>query len=120
LLGQLSSFTATISTTTLTVNASPTPTGYITIGQRVVGSGVTAGTYITALGTGTGANGTYTISVSQTVGSATAMTGQGLGTGEIKVLEPFHEGVIRRDIIATNISIVYSLYHYSKSRISHR
>ncbi len=105
LLGTLSTFTATISTTTLTVQASPTPTGFITVGQRIVGAGVTPGTFITALGTGTGGSGTYTISVSQTVGSATSMTGQGLGTGEIKVLEPFHEGVVRRDINNTAISV---------------
>jgi len=60
--------TATISGTTLTVsnyNSGDT----LTVGQFVSGSGVTAGTYITAnLG-----NGQYTVSASQTVGSATTM-----------------------------------------------
>ncbi|OWK36910.1 structural cement protein Gp24 [Fimbriiglobus ruber] len=66
------SFTGTISTTTLTVSA--VTAGQLAVGQLISGTGVTPGTRITALGTGTGYTGTYTISVSQTVGSATAMT----------------------------------------------
>ena len=66
------SFTGTISTTTLTVSA--VAAGKLSVGQIISGTGVTPGTRITALGTGTGTTGTYTISVSQTVGSATAMT----------------------------------------------
>jgi hypothetical protein len=66
------SFTGTISTTTLTVSA--VAAGQLAVGQIISGTGVTPGTRITALGTGTGYTGTYTISVSQTVGSATAMT----------------------------------------------
>lgn len=65
-------FTGTISTTTLTVSA--VTAGQLAVGQLISGTGVTPGTRITALGTGTGYTGTYTISVSQTVGSATAMT----------------------------------------------
>ena len=65
-------FTGTISTTTLTVSA--VSAGVLSVGQVISGSGVTPGTIITALGTGTGYTGTYTISPSQTVGSATAMT----------------------------------------------
>jgi hypothetical protein len=65
-------FTGTISTTTLTVSA--VSAGQLAVGQVISGTGVTPGTIITALGTGTGYTGTYTISVSQTVGSATAMT----------------------------------------------
>jgi hypothetical protein len=65
-------FTGTISTTTLTVSA--VSAGQLAVGQTISGTGVTPGTIITALGTGTGYTGTYTISVSQTVGSATAMT----------------------------------------------
>lgn len=66
------SFTGTISTTTLTVSA--VSAGQLAVGKLITGTGVTPGTRITALGTGTGYTGTYTISVSQTVGSATAMT----------------------------------------------
>jgi hypothetical protein len=65
-------FTGTISTTTLTVSA--VANGNLQVGDIIAGTGVTPGTIITALGTGTGNTGTYTISPSQTVGSATAMT----------------------------------------------
>jgi hypothetical protein len=66
------SFTGTISTTTLTVSA--VSAGNLQVGDIISGTGVTPGTRITALGTGTGYTGTYTVSISQTVGSATAMT----------------------------------------------
>lgn len=65
-------FTATIATTTLTVSA--VAAGSLQVGSLISGAGVTPGTYITALGTGLGGTGTYTINNSQTVGSATAMT----------------------------------------------
>jgi hypothetical protein len=68
------SFTGVISTTTLTASA---VTGTIAVGQLITGTGVTAGTTIVALGTGTGGAGTYIVSASQTVGS-TAMTVVGL------------------------------------------
>jgi hypothetical protein len=58
-------FTADISGTTLTVSA--VSSGVLSIGQRVYGTGITAGTFITALGTGTGGTGTYTVGTSQTV-----------------------------------------------------
>jgi RHS repeat-associated protein len=45
--------------------------GTLGIGQVIGGSGVTAGTVITAFGTGTGGTGTYTVSASQTVASTT-------------------------------------------------
>jgi hypothetical protein len=50
---------------TLTVTG--TPTGTIAIGQTVSGTGVAAGTTISALGTGVGGSGTYICSQSQTV-----------------------------------------------------
>lgn len=68
-----SNFDATISGTTLTVTA--LNTGTIKVGQVISGSGVTAGTTITAYGTGVGGAGTYTIDTSQTVGSTTTMDG---------------------------------------------
>jgi len=60
-------FTGSISGTTLTVTA--ITNGTITAGQTLFGVGVTAETVITALGTGTGGLGTYTINLSQTVAS---------------------------------------------------
>jgi hypothetical protein len=61
--------TSSISGTTLTVGG--TVTGTFAVGQTISGTGVTAGTTITALGTGTGGAGTYVVSVSQTVSSTT-------------------------------------------------
>ena len=62
-------FTGSISTTTLTVSA--ITSGSLALGQTIQGSGVTTGTIITALGTGSGSTGTYTVNKSQTVGSST-------------------------------------------------
>jgi hypothetical protein len=59
--------TGSISTTTLTVTS--VTNGTLAVGQRISGTGVTDSTYITALGTGTGGTGTYTVSISQTVSS---------------------------------------------------
>ena len=61
--------TGSISTTVLTVTAVASGTLYV--GQTIQGAGITANTVITALGTGTGGTGTYTVSNSQTVGSET-------------------------------------------------
>ena len=67
-------FTAAISGTTMTVSA--VASGTLQIGQSVSGTGVTAGTTITAFGTGVGGTGTYTVSAIQTVASE-AMTAAG-------------------------------------------
>lgn len=74
--------TGSISGTTLTVTVA---NSYHTIkvNDYLGGTGVTAGTYITAEGTGTGGTGTYTVSASQTIGSETlAEYGQGAGFTE--------------------------------------
>lgn len=70
--------TGSIATTTLTVSA--LTSGQLGIGSEISGTGITAGTYITALGTGLGGTGTYTVSASQTVASTTitAIYGQPL------------------------------------------
>jgi hypothetical protein len=59
--------TASISSATMTVTAASG--GPLAIGSFVTGTGVTPGTVITALGTGTGGNGTYTVNPLQTVAS---------------------------------------------------
>jgi len=61
--------TGSIATTVLTVTA--VTSGTLSVGQTISGSGVTAGTKITALGTGTGGTGTYTVGTSQTASSTT-------------------------------------------------
>ncbi len=58
-------FTGSITTTTLTVDS--VLSGTIAVGQAIFGQGISQNTVITALGTGTGGAGTYTISNSQTV-----------------------------------------------------
>lgn len=67
----LATGTGSISTTTFTDTTHSS--GFFSVGQRLTGTNVVAGTYITALGTGTGANngGTYTVNISQTVASTT-------------------------------------------------
>ena len=60
-------FTGSITTTTLTVTAMTS--GTIAISQSLFGLNVSAETVITALGTGTGGIGTYTINNSQTIAS---------------------------------------------------
>jgi len=66
-------FTGSISGTTMTVTV--VTSGVISIGQRVYATGVTSGTFITALGTATGGTGTYVVDTSQTVGSTTLNSG---------------------------------------------
>jgi len=60
-------FSGTISGTTLTVSLMKS--GTIAAGQQLFGLGVTAETVITALGTGTGGVGTYTINISHSIGT---------------------------------------------------
>jgi hypothetical protein len=61
--------TGDITGTTLDVTA--VTSGTLQIGQTLEGANVTNGTIITALGTGSGGTGTYTVSPSQTAASAT-------------------------------------------------
>jgi hypothetical protein len=61
--------TASMSGTTMTVTAVSSGTLYV--GQTIQGAGITTQTIITALGSGSGGTGTYTINNSQTVASET-------------------------------------------------
>lgn len=63
------SVTGSISGVTLTVSA--VGSGTLAVGQLITGTGVASGTFITALGTGSGGTGTYTVGISQTVASTT-------------------------------------------------
>ena len=65
-------FIGSISGTTLTVTL--LKSGSIGVGQSLFGVGITAETVVTALGTGTGGVGTYTVNISQTVASETMNT----------------------------------------------
>ena len=74
-ISNTAAFTGTISGTTLTVSA--ITAGALTVGMIIDGpaNGDVLPFMVTAMGTGTGGTGTYTINRSQTIGSATAMTG---------------------------------------------
>jgi hypothetical protein len=61
------SFTASISLTTLTVTA--ITSGFLSIGQKIVGTNVNTSTTITGYLTGSGGIGTYSVSYSQTISS---------------------------------------------------
>jgi hypothetical protein len=87
--------TADITGTTMTVTA--VASGIITVGQQVNGTGVAQLTKITALGTGTGGVGTYTVSISQTVVSTTMVTGPDvyslLGSNTLQVIGARGSGI---------------------------
>jgi len=88
-------FTADITGTTMTVSA--VASGILSVGQQVYGTGVAQLTRITALGTGTGGTGTYTVSISQTVASTTMVSGPDnyslLGTNSVNVIGGRQSGV---------------------------
>ena len=87
--------TADITGTTMTVSA--VTSGTLSVGQQVYGSGVSQLTRITALGTGTGGVGTYTITPSQTVTSTTIVTGpdnyQLAGSNAVNVVGARQSGI---------------------------
>jgi Protein of unknown function (DUF3383) len=64
---------ASATSTSIVLDVTSVASGTIAIGQQLEGSGVTAGTFITALGTGTGGTGTYVTTQTQSVASE-AMT----------------------------------------------
>ena len=66
------SFTGSFNNST-TLNVTAITSGILQVGSVITGTGVATGTKITALGTGTGGVGTYTVNISQLVVS-TAMT----------------------------------------------
>jgi len=68
---------ATGSISGITFTAASAVVGKFSVGQRLSGTGISEGTYITALGTGSGGVGTYIINKSQTV-SSTTITGVGI------------------------------------------
>lgn len=71
-------FTGSISGTTLTVTAVASGTLRVGNGLQNTANGIAFGTQITALGTGTGGVGTYTVNKSQTVASGSIYTGDSL------------------------------------------
>ena len=71
------------STTTTTLTVTGVTSGALQVGSTISGTGVTAGTIITAVGTGTGGAGTYTINISQTVASTSITATSGFPAGAV-------------------------------------
>lgn len=90
------SVTGSITTTVLTVTA--VGSGTLRIGDQVFGTGVAANTVITALGSGVGGTGTYTVNNSQTVGSETL-------TGPANTIVP-NCVVSRFDVAGTGLAVL--------------
>ena len=57
------------------LNVTAVSSGAIFIGQRITGSGITSGTFVTGFLSGSGGTGTYSVNTSQLVGSGTTITG---------------------------------------------
>jgi hypothetical protein len=70
----------TISETYGTLTVSAVGSGALGVGDPLSGSGVTTGTVVTALGTGTGGIGTYIVSPTQTAASTTITAGTDVQT----------------------------------------
>ncbi|MBU6151501.1 MAG: hypothetical protein KGR25_08625, partial [Chloroflexi bacterium] len=101
-------FTGTISSTTLTVSA--VTSGTIAVGQTITGTGVTANTVITALGTGTGGTGTYTVSPPpQTVSTATQISAS-VASGQIFYQSPSTSLVADSGTVAGTFAIGQGVY----------
>jgi hypothetical protein len=113
LMNERAIFKGSISGTTLTVTDMLQGSGNIAVGHRVAGmyanNGITAATNITALGTGTGGTGTYTVNNSQTIAAtemsagnvaANAIAGGGV-TNTDTLYTPLHISMLGH-IIVTN------------------
>lgn len=81
-------FTASIVDVTMTVSA--VSSGVLRVGQAVVGAA--PGTFIRALGTGTGGTGTYTVSLGQTLGS-TSLESASCGLASVGLVNEYVLGV---------------------------
>jgi hypothetical protein len=72
--GKRPSFQGSASGTVLTVNASPSPVGIISVGTELYVNGTDSGAHIVSYGTGTGKAGTYNLSAAVTSGTANMQT----------------------------------------------
>ena len=76
-------FTGSIAGNAMSITAvNPAFTGQLEVGKTIFGVGVTAGTKITALGSGSGGIGTYTVNNAQTI------TNRTLAAGEERITQP--------------------------------
>jgi hypothetical protein len=98
-------FTGSIAAATLTVTA--VSLGAIAVGAQLLGNNLAANTVVTALGTGTGGIGTYTVSPSQTVAS------QIMAAGTQALLQPTKVTVqldVHGPASADNVQIITTLF----------
>ena len=100
------SVTGAISGTTLTISA--VTSGTLGVGVVISGTGVTAGTYISALMTGTGGAGTYRVSVSQTV-TSTAITGSRGQALRLSTTEANADAGVVIDLTAVGVGTAHTL-----------
>lgn len=80
----VASVTASLTSGSNSMNVTAVTSGTLAVGQVVTGTGIPAGTTISALGTGTGGTGTYTLSANATAtntGVAVTVTGVPLSFG---------------------------------------
>jgi hypothetical protein len=79
-IGEQTATSTTISETYGLLTIGGTVVSGVAVGQSVGGSGVTAGTTVTTLGTGTGGAGTYIVSPTQVISSQAIYTGTNVQT----------------------------------------
>ena len=80
-------WSVTASITGATMDVTAVSSGTIAVGDLVFASGVAPYTRVTAFGTGSGGNGTYTVSVYQTVASATLTGATSYGNTIIRITD---------------------------------
>lgn len=101
-----SSFAATASFATNVMTVTGTPSGVIGVGSAVNFAGVAPGTLVTAVTSGTGKAGTYTLSSTPgTVASATGSISPGLFAGATSAFVP-NASVILRASAANGLAII--------------
>lgn len=98
-----SSFTGVVATNTLTVSSYVAGGAPLGVGSQITGANITQPTYISALGTGTGGNGTYTVTGAATVASS-AMNGSAIAPSG----KAFIAGarVARYDVAAAGVAVI--------------
>lgn len=97
---------SSIALTTLTVGG--TVAGTFAVGQLISGPNVTTGTYITALGTGTGGAGTYTVSISQTAASGQVNSYRGVVLNSSTVYQFETAYFLRKNAGTTSASMSFA------------
>ena len=101
--GTGATLSATIAGTTMTVVS--VSSGTIYLGQTIQGPGITAGSVVTAFGTGSGGAGTYTVSASSTV--AVAVTAYAINFSVLPSSDGGFSG-------ANNVDIVDNYFVYNR------